>query len=71
MEKSCKVKRSKLFLILSVILLMTMTGVCFADMGNPGGILILIPFLLSFAVSVSIFWISLITGFILFVISLV
>lgn len=69
MEKSCKVKRSKLFLILSVILLMTMTGVCFADMGNPGGILILIPFLLSFAVSVSIFWISLITGFILFVIS--
>ena len=34
MEKSCKVKRSKLFLILSVILLMTMTGVCFADMGN-------------------------------------
>ena len=69
MEKSCKVKRSKLFLILSVILLMTMTGVCFADMGNPGRTLVLIPFLLSFAVSVSIFWISLITGFILFVIS--
>lgn len=69
MEKSCKVKRSKLFLILSVILLMTMTGVCFADMGNPGGLIILLPFILPFALSVLIFRIALITGFILFVIS--
>ncbi len=69
MEKSCKVKRSKLFLILSVILLMTMTGVCFADMGNPGGLIFFLPFILPFVLSVSIFWIALITGFILFVIS--
>lgn len=69
MEKSCKVKRSKLFLILSVISLMTMTGVCFADMGNPGGLIFFLPFILPFVLSVSIFWIALITGFILFVIS--
>ena len=69
MEKSCKVKRSKLFLILSVISLMTMTGVCFADMGNPGGLIFFLPFILPLVLSVSIFWIALITGFILFVIS--
>lgn len=69
MGESCKVRRSHLFLILLGGLLLTMTGVCFADMGNPAGLIILLPFLLSLELSVSMFCIALITGFILFVIS--
>lgn len=69
MGESCKVRRSHLFLILLGGLLLTMTGVCFADMGNPAGLLILLPIFLAHELSVSIFCIALITGFILFVTS--